>query len=224
MRSLFVLLAACAFLCSMSRAQDQQSAAQGQGDAQNQQSAPPPSLGDVARQLKLKKQQKEAEQKAKEAPNQTSQASGVQPAATTAKTAQLVTNDDPPERATVTSAASHSDTPAADSQKGKGDHESAQTATGDHEAQGENWKSQILALKSAIASLEQDIKGVGDSIHYAGGNCIANCAQWNERQQQKQQEVDTMKTQLEEAQKQLEEMQESARKAGFGSSVYDPSE
>jgi hypothetical protein len=31
-----------------------------------------------------------------------------------------------------------------------------------------------------------------------------------------------MKAQLEEAQKQLEDMQEAARKEGFGSSVYDP--
>ena len=41
-------------------------------------------------------------------------------------------------------------------------------------------------------------------------------------QQQKQQEVDTMKAQCEEQQKALEEMQEAARKEGFGSSVYDP--
>jgi hypothetical protein len=31
-----------------------------------------------------------------------------------------------------------------------------------------------------------------------------------------------MKTQIEEQQTRLEEMQESARKQGFGSSVYDP--
>ena len=66
------------------------------------------------------------------------------------------------------------------------------------------------------------MKSLSDSIHFAGGNCIANCAQWNERQQQKQQEVDTMKAQLEQQQKALEEMQEAARKEGFGSSVYDP--
>ena len=98
----------------------------------------------------------------------------------------------------------------------------SQPESGDHQAKGENWKSQILNQKNAIAALQQDIKSIGDSIHFAGGNCVANCAQWNERQQQKQQEVDTMKSQLEEQQKALEEMQESARKEGFGSSVYDP--
>ena len=81
--------------------------------------------------------------------------------------------------------------------------------------------SQTSAQRS-FADLQQDIKSTSDSIHYAGANCVANCAQWNDLQQQKQQEVDTMKAQLGEAQKQLEEMQAAARKEGFGRSVYDP--
>jgi len=208
MRRLFVISAASVFLCSMSYAQEQQTSAQ---------DSPPPaptlSLGEIARQVKLKKQQREAQLKAKEAANQDAQASEATPAAPTAKTARLVTNDDTPERATVTPASTHPTSSApADSQP----------ESGDHQAKGENWKSQILNQKNAIAALQQDIKSIGDSIHFAGGNCVANCAQWNERQQQKQQEVDTMKSQLEEQQKALEEMQESARKEGFGSSVYDP--
>ena len=215
MRRFFVFLAVGAFLSSMSYAQSQQPPAQDQqSTAQDQQAAAPaPSLGEIARQLKLKKQQKEAQLKPKETANQDTPASE---AATVAphKTAHLVTNDDAPERASVTPVSTHpasSDT--ADSKAGNGD---------DHQAKAESWKSQIRAQKDAIAALEQDIKSVGDSIHYAGGNCIANCTQWNERQQQKQQDVDTMKTQLEEGKKQLEEMQEKARKEGFGSSVYDP--
>jgi hypothetical protein len=46
--------------------------------------------------------------------------------------------------------------------------------------------------------------------------------QWNERQQQKQQQVEVMKSQLEDQQKKLEDMQDSARQQGYGSSVYDP--
>ena len=208
MRRLFVISAASVFLCLMSYAQEQQTSAQ---------DSPPPaptlSLGEIARQVKLKKQQREAQLKAKEAANQDAQASEATPAAPTAKTARLVTNDDTPERATVTPASTHPTSSApADSQP----------ESGDHQAKGENWKSQILNQKNAIAALQQDIKSIGDSIHFAGGNCVANCAQWNERQQQKQQEVDTMKSQLDEQQKALEEMQESARKEGFGSSVYDP--
>jgi hypothetical protein len=206
MRRFFVLLAACVFLCSISYAQDQPSGAQDPSPP-----VPTLSLGEIARQVKLKKQEREAQLKAKEAATHDAQASDATPAPP-AKTAHLVTNDDAPERATVTPVSAHPASAPADSQ----------ADTGDHQAKAENWKSQILAQKNAVAQLQQEMKSLGDSIHFAGGNCIANCAQWNERQQQKQQEVDTMKAQLEEQQKALEEMQEAARKEGFGSSVYDP--
>lgn len=80
----------------------------------------------------------------------------------------------------------------------------------------------IQAQKNALASLQSEIASLSESIHYAGGNCVANCVQWNERQQQKQQQLEGMKAQLEQQQKRLEDLQESARKQGFGSSVYDP--
>jgi hypothetical protein len=209
MRRFLVLSAASVFLCSMSYAQDQQTAAQ---------DPPPPapalSLAEIARQVKLKKQQREAQLKqAKEAANQDAQASQATPVALPAKTAHLVTNDDAPEHASVTPVSTQ---PTSAAPAG------SQANAGDHEAKAQNWKSQILNQKNAIAELQQDIKSIGDSIHFAGANCVANCAQWNERQQQKQQEVDSMKAQLEEQQKALEQMQEAARKEGFGSSVYDP--
>jgi hypothetical protein len=211
MRRFFVLLAASVFLCSISYAQEQTAPDQPSGA----QDPPPPvptlSLGEIARQAKLKKQQREAQLKAKEAATHDVPAADATPAPP-AKTAHLITNDDAPERATVTPVSAHPVSAPADSQ----------ADTGDHQAKAENWKSQILAQKNAVAQLQQDVKSLSDSIHYAGGNCIANCAQWNERQQQKQQEVDTMKAQLEEQQKALEEMQEAARKEGFGSTVYDP--
>ena len=208
MQRFFVLFAASLFLFPVSYAQDQQSAAQDPPPP-----APAQSLGEIARQLKLKKQQKEAQLKAKETANPDAQVSEATPAAPPAKTAHLVTNDDTPERASVTPAST---------QPASSDTADSQADSGDHKAKAETWKSQILAQKSAIAALQEDIKSLSDSIHFAGGNCVANCAQWNERQQQKQQEVETMKSQLEEQQKALEEMQESARKEGFGSSVYDP--
>lgn len=209
-----VLLAASAFLCSMSCAQEQPSAQDQPGSAQEQAATPAPSLGDIARQLKLKKQQKEVQQKqAKEAANQDAQPAEAKPAAPPAKTLHLVTNDDAAQSASVTPVSTH---PVSS------DASDSQADNSDQQAKAENWKSQILAQKNAVAALEQDIKGIGDSIHYAGANCVANCAQWNEKQQQKQQDVDSMKAQLEEARKQLEEMQQSARKEGFGSSVYDP--
>jgi hypothetical protein len=213
MRKLFVLVVG-ASLCAISYAQtpadaqsSQQSDAQTTDSAQQQ-----PSLGDYARQVRLKKQQRDAQlQQAKAKPVAAAQASDATPEPQTK--AHVVTNDETPERATVTTASVRQTTPA---------DSDSQPSTSDHEAQGANWKSEILAQKQAIAALEQDIKSLGDSIHFAGGNCVANCAQWNEHQQQKQQEVETMKAQLEEQQKVLEEMQDKARKAGFGSTITDP--
>jgi hypothetical protein len=86
----------------------------------------------------------------------------------------------------------------------------------------EYWTNQILAQKSSIASLKSGIDQLSASIQYAPGNCVEGCVEWNQHQQEKQQQVDSMKAQLEEMQKQLEEMQEAARKQGYGSSVYDP--
>lgn len=86
----------------------------------------------------------------------------------------------------------------------------------------DNWSSQILSQKNAITTLKSDIDQLSASIQYAPGNCVEGCAEWNQHQQEKQQQVDGMKAQLEEMQKHLEEMQEAARKQGYGSSVYDP--
>lgn len=206
MRKLFLLLAASACLSLPCLAQDQSTSDQ-------QASAPAASLGDIARQMKLKKQQKQAQlQQAKASQPVTEIQNAGQ--AQEVKAAHIVTNDDSSEHASVTPAVEQATTSASDSQTG---HE-------DRNAKAGKWKSDILAQKSQIASMEQEMKALSDSIHYAGGNCIANCAQWNEKQQEKQQQVESMKGQLQELQKHLEEMQESARKEGFGSTVSDPSE
>jgi hypothetical protein len=207
MRRVFVLIAVSVFLCSISYAQDSQTTATDPPAV-----APTLSLGEISRQLKAKKQQKEAQLKSANAETHGS-AVDATPEGQPHKAAHLVTNEDDSAPASVTSASVHPSTPAtSDSQSGNGDHE----------ARADNWKSQIQAQKSAIASMQQEITALSNSIHYAGGNCIANCAQWNERQEQKQQQVESMRAQLDEQQKHLEEMQESARKEGFGSSVYEP--
>ncbi len=86
----------------------------------------------------------------------------------------------------------------------------------------EQWQAQIQGQKSSIASLQNQIEKLNSSIHFAGPNCVANCVQYNERQVKKQDEVQRMQKQLEEEKKKLEDMQDSARKEGFGNSVYDP--
>jgi hypothetical protein len=84
------------------------------------------------------------------------------------------------------------------------------------------WTAQIASQKSSIANLQSQIDSLNSSIQYAPGNCVSNCEQWNEAQKKKQDQVDAMKAQLDEAQKHLEEMQEQARQQGYGSSVYEP--
>jgi tetrahydromethanopterin S-methyltransferase subunit G len=86
----------------------------------------------------------------------------------------------------------------------------------------EHWKSQILAQEDQIASLQRQVDEINESIRFAPANCVANCVGWNERQREKQQRVERMQAQLEEQKRRLDDMQESARKQGYGSSVYDP--
>ena len=81
---------------------------------------------------------------------------------------------------------------------------------------------EVEGQKNLISSLQSQVDQVSESIHFAGANCVSNCAQWNERQREKQQQVEQMKSQLEDQKKRLEEMQDQARQQGFGSSVYDP--
>jgi hypothetical protein len=204
MRQVFVFLVLSALFCAVS--------AFAQDDA--------PSLGDVARQARQQKQQKDAPSKdasAKAASAKDAQSDTAAKDAPVAKPSHVITNEELPRTGLASESGSGrisetSNPPAA----------ALPSPSGNEDSRGEQWKSQIQGQKSAIASLQQQINTVSESIHYAGANCVANCAQWNERQKQKQDEVESMKAQLAEQQKRLEEMQESARKQGFGSSVYDP--
>jgi hypothetical protein len=200
-----------------------------------------PSLGDVARQARLQKQQKDADASkdsaapalgqdaaskdvpAKDSRPKASAAKDTQAKDAQAKDAQaqeaqppkgkrVVTNDEIPEHIGLTRTLPKTQA------SGASDEPDENTGA----APAEYWKGQILAAKNSITSLQGQIASLSDSIQYAGANCVSNCVQWNERQQQKQQQVETMKQQLDQAQKQLEDLQDTARKQGFGSSVYDP--
>jgi len=164
------------------------------------------SLGDVARQNRQKKQQTQTATKQVATNDDASNGSDTaQP-----KAPHVVTNEEIPEQ------------PEQSTTKKSPAYRDTQESPGNREAQGGRWKSQIQSQKNAIAALQKEVDILSKSIRYAGGNCVANCAQWNERQQQKQAEVESMKAQLEEQQKRLEEMQETARRQGFGSAIYDP--
>ena len=181
-----------------------------------------PSLGDVARQSRLQKQQKDNQAKdgtpAKDAKSASSKdapvkvASAKDPQTKTSK--KVVTNDEISEHIGPTSTLpAKSKTPAA---------YTPPPNYGDGKVPPEYWKSQIQAHKAAIASLQSQISNLAASIQYAGANCVSNCVEWNEEQQRKQQELESMKSQVEAMQNQLEDMQDMARKQGYGTAVYDP--
>lgn len=199
MRKLLVVFAAAAFLSVIARAQD---------DA--------PSLGDVARQARAQKQKTAAAKDSKDAtkPSDAQNSAAASTDSADSKTAHVITNEELPSHTAPKTAATHS----SDSNEKEQD---AEPPSGDRDAQAEQWKQRIQGAKESIASLQHAIDEVTASIHYVGGNCVSGCEQWNEHQQQKQQQVDSMKSQLEQAKHQLEEMQDAARKQGFGSSVYD---
>jgi hypothetical protein len=126
---------------------------------------------------------------------------------------KVVTNEDIPERAESSSSTSvdsdeHDSTPA--------------PAASNDTHSAEQWKTQIQGQKSSITSLQSQIDKLNSSIHFVEANRYSNGVQYNEHQIKKQDEVQRMQKQLDEQKKQLEDMQESARKAGLGSSVYDP--
>jgi hypothetical protein len=185
-----------------------------------------PSLGDVARQARLQKQQadKDAQDASKNAPAKDAQGKDTPGTGAPTKDAtanaqpskapkKVITNDEIPEHVGPTKT---SPTPYHQS------NVSYPQPAGNSQAIAEQWKSQILGMKNYIASMQTQITQLEQSVQYAGGNCVTGCVQRNEREQQKQQQAEAMKQQVEAQQKQLEKTQEMLRRQGFGSSVYDP--
>jgi predicted RNase H-like nuclease (RuvC/YqgF family) len=125
-------------------------------------------------------------------------------------TPKVVTNDDLPEH------------PDADQSSSSSEQNSESAASSTDKKSAEQWKAEIEAQKKSVANLQADIDRLNSSIHFAPGNCVRNCVQYNEHQVQKQDEVQQMQSQLEEQKKKLEDMQEGARKEGYGNSVYEP--
>jgi hypothetical protein len=153
------------------------------------------SLGDLARQQRQQKEQ------SKTVPGKD------------AKAPKVITNEEIPE---------HEGPAPALAADGEESRASMPAPAGGPKQPPEHVKSQILTQKHQIASLQRQVDEINESIRFAPANCAANCVGWNERQREKQQQVERMQAQLEEEKKRLEDMQESARKQGFGNSVYDP--
>lgn len=86
----------------------------------------------------------------------------------------------------------------------------------------DGWKAEIAAQKQIVEDLQSRIDRLNGSIRFAPANCVRGCVQYNERQVQKQDDVQRLQQQLDEQKRKLEEMQEGARKEGFGNAVYEP--
>jgi hypothetical protein len=153
-----------------------------------------PSLGDLARQQRQQKEQSKA------APDKD------------AKTSKVITNEELP---------SHTE-PQSVRGASKGNHDALPDAPNEPKQSAEHWKSQIIAQKNQIATLQRQVDELSESIRFAPANCVANCVGWNERQREKQQRAESMQSQLDEEKRRLEDLQDSARRQGYGSSVYDP--
>ena len=63
---------------------------------------------------------------------------------------------------------------------------------------------------------------LNSSIRFARNGSAYYAAQYNEHQINKQEQVQRMQEQLDQQRKRLDDMQEAARKDGFGNAVYDP--
>lgn len=155
-----------------------------------------PSLGDLARQQRQQKEQ------SKTAPGKDKDP----------KTSKVITNEEMP---------SHTE-PQSVRATSKANYDALPDAPNEPKQPAEHWKSQIIAKKNQIATLQRQVDELSESIRFAPANCVANCVGWNERQREKQQRVESMQSQLEEEKRRLEDLQDSARKQGYGSSVYDP--
>lgn len=154
-----------------------------------------PSLGDAARQARLQKQ--------KDAKPDSAAASSADPDKSPKK---VVTNDDIPE--SVEPIPTSGPTPPPSN-------------SGQRKLSAEQWKALIQAQQKALASMQRAMDRLKNSIRYPEA-CVVDCAQRVERQRAKEQQLEAMQARLAEQQKRLEELQEAARKQGFGSSVYEP--
>ena len=86
----------------------------------------------------------------------------------------------------------------------------------------EQWKAEIQTRKARIAAILSQVDKLNDSVHFVEANRYTNGVQYNQYQLKKQQEAQRLQKQLDGEKKRLESAQESARKAGFGTAVFDP--
>jgi len=85
---------------------------------------------------------------------------------------------------------------------------------------GEQWKRQILDLKARIANLQARIDRINASLHPGGSAQYSG--PYTRAQALQIERADQLQRLLDEQQRKLGAMQESARRAGMHTEVYDP--
>lgn len=155
------------------------------------------SLGDIARQQREKNKQ---------------------PATTTNK---VLTNEDLSTPGQADGAASDE----AHNKKNPRQKTSARTEQSkeDEEPSAEELKAAIQDKKAAIAETQDEIAKLQSTINYVENNrnIYTNAPEYNEAQKRKEQEVNRLRGVLQQQQDELKDLQQSARKAGYGSALYD---
>lgn len=122
---------------------------------------------------------------------------------------KVITNEDIPE------------SPEADSDSGKQPDSVGKPSSPRRSAQ--QWKAEIQAQERAITNLQNQIQRTTASIHYTNSPArTVNGARYNEHQEQKQEQVQRMQEQLDREKRKLDDLQEAARKDGYGNAVYEP--
>lgn len=90
------------------------------------------------------------------------------------------------------------------------------------ESNGDELKAKCLAIKQEIKDYQAQLDKLRASSKFVEANRYVNGAQYNQHQLAKRQEADRMEERLEQTKQKFADLQERARKAGFGSAVYDP--
>jgi len=129
----------------------------------------------------------------------------------------VLTNDDLPK-----SGLADEDAQSPIEQRSSTNPHAASKAVSAQEGAARNFRLKILNQKAAVASLQARIAQMHESVHFAQSSVFYNSAQTNQRAQDRLDQAQALGQQLDDEKKKLEELQESARKAGFGTAVVDP--
>jgi len=156
------------------------------------------SLGDVARQNR--QQQTDQEQSGKD------------------KTPKVYTNEDLPQEGLADDDASSS----SPSHSANAPSNTAQQTANEQVAKAAQMKAKIKAQENSIAELQSQIFRLKSTIRYADSSLYYNAAAYNERQDDKQHEVERMQEKLDGEKTKLQQLQDDAKRAGFGNAVYEP--